>query len=253
MKAEEFFKLVLEQVFCVDEIQIKKHFKNFKKRFKHLPNTKNSLNEDIKGKNGSALNTDQVNQYIKELKNNYQINRAEFNNHFLLMQNMRLNLFLQEINQQLDYAKQSFNDYQTLKNNEPLDSEKIFKVIHHFSIHSANVSKLLDKINSDIQKTQLLTSKTDKLDLDLEQIKRLRNHLEHFDERLEAWFHMNWGNPIFDMNIFNESTKGMPDGKFLRVLNIEKDIFYILDEKYELNLLFELIITLKKTLKKMIF
>jgi hypothetical protein len=252
MKTEEFFRIVLGQVFDVDKQQIGKHFKEFKRNFAKLPITIESLQNDVKDQNGNVLSDDQINQYIEELRINAQEYGAEFLKPLFFCMHAWLDLFRNEIKLQLDFAKESFNDYQKLKRNNPIDSKQIFKAIHHFSIHAANICKLLDKTKSKVDNpaAQLLSPLSGKLDFDLKALRQLRNHLEHFEERLDAWHYLNWGKPILDMNIFNKSTKGIRVGECLRVLDIENDEFYILGEKFELKLLFQLITRIEKTFRE---
>lgn len=252
MKTEIFFRLALERVYNVEKKQIDKHFKEFKRSFAKLPNALESLQDEVVDPNGNALNEDQINQYIEDLKIDTQEYSVEFLKSFFLYLHSWLDLFLNDIRLQLDYAKDSFNEYQILKNNNPKDSKKIFNAIHHFSIHAANICKLLDKIKSKVNNpvAKLLSPLSDKLDFDLKSLRQLRNHLEHFEERLDAWHYLNWGKPIIDMNIFNKSTKGMRVDECLRVLDIESDNFYVLGEKFELDLLFQLIIKIEETFKE---
>jgi hypothetical protein len=87
------------------------------------------------------------------------------------------------------------------------------------------------------------------MDFDLLPLRKLRNHLEHFEERLDARHYLNWGKPILDMIIINQSTKGIRADECLRVLDIQNDKIFILGEEFELNLLFDLITRIEETFK----
>ena len=68
----------------------------------------------------------------------------------------------------------------------------------------------------------------------------LRNHLEHFEERLDAWSYLHIGNPVLDMNIINSSTKDINFKDCLRVLDLEQDVIYILGEQFRLKELYKI-------------
>jgi hypothetical protein len=60
----------------------------------------------------------------------------------------------------------------------------------------------------------------------------LRNHLEHFDERLDMWIDRYDGHAFFDKNIVTGAT-GLPDTAFLRALNGRTFMFH--GESYDLD------------------
>jgi hypothetical protein len=54
--------------------------------------------------------------------------------------------------------------------------------------------------------------------VNLKACRRLRNHLEHFDERLDLWIERYDGHAFFDRNIVT-GAKGFPTKMFLRALD----------------------------------
>ena len=240
MKAEDFFRLSLEQLFDIDKSEIDKYFKEFKRNFCKLQIVLDSLKSEVKDRNGEVLDKQVIYQDIEQQKNNVQKLSPELLNSFFYWMYSWFDLFLHEIELQLNYAKVSYDEYLMQKNNKILDSKKVFRTIHHFSIHIANISKLIDKVKTPTNslKAQLLSPIVDKIDLDLVPLRSIRNHLEHFEERLDAWHYLNWGKPILDMNVFNGSTKGLNVNECLRVLDFDNDKIYILGEEFDLNLLF---------------
>jgi hypothetical protein len=249
MKAEDSFKLSLNQIFGIDKSTIDKYFKEFKKNFRNQPIVLDSLAKEIKDRDGNILDLATINQDVEELENNFKYSNPQFYKFFASWMHSWLDLFLNEIELQLDFAKESYNEYQTQKNKVSSDSKQLFRAIHHFSIHAANISKLIDKVIKPVNsiKAMLLSSTIDHLDADLSPLRKLRNHLEHFEERLDAWHYLHSGQPILDMNIINSSTKGLRVDECLRIMDIENDIIYILGEKFELNILYDLICKIENT------
>ena len=251
MKAEDFFRLSMDQLFEVDKSTVDRYFKKFKKEFSKLPIVVNSLQNEVTDRDGNVLDINDINQDIKKIKNHFQNLTPEFLYSSFYWLSSWLDLFLHEIDLQVDFAKESFTEYQEQKKCKPLDTKRTFKNIHHFSIHVANISKLLEKLKmpANSLRSQLLSPLVEKIDLDLLSLRALRNHLEHFEERLESWHYLHSGKPLLDMNIISSSTKGLNIKNCLRVLDFEKDIIYILGEKFDLKNLFEAVVRIEKILK----
>jgi len=243
MKAEDFFRLALERIFDIDKSTLDKYFKDFKRDFKTQPNVLNSLQADVIDRNGNVIDSYIINQDIEKLKYDILSSNPEYIKYLFESVDSWLNLFVHEIQLQLDFAKESFNEYLSLKYNIPLNSKKIFKEIHHFSIHVGIISRLVDKAKTPTNSMRSLVFSMiiDDTDIDLFSMRKLRNHLEHFEERLDAWHYLNGGKPILDLNIFCSTTKGIVINECLRVLDIENDNIYILGEKFELNYLANLV------------
>ena len=94
-----------------------------------------------------------------------------------------------------------------------------------------------------------LANRVDVSGIDLKPIRRLRNHMEHFDERLDMWVANYDGHPFFDMNIVT-GAKGFPAKAFLRAL--DGDTFKFHGEDYPLNLLRQMVEDLRIRLDSVI-
>ncbi len=130
---------------------------------------------------------------------------------------------------QLDFAKKCFAEFEAAR--DVGDISRVFFNLHHFIVHVANVDKLLDpKPGSD--RAALLTGRVDLSGIDLKPFRRLRNHLEHFDERLDSWVKNYDGHAFFDMNLIT-GAKGFPAKAFLRAL--DGDVFKFHGEDYPLT------------------
>ena len=97
----------------------------------------------------------------------------------------------------------------------------VFFNFHHFIVHVANVDKLLDP-KPGTERARMLAEHIDLSGVDLKPFRRLRNHLEHFDERLDMWVANYDGHAFFDMNIVT-GAKGFPTKAFLCAL--DGDVF----------------------------
>ncbi|HEY3854312.1 MAG TPA: hypothetical protein VGO67_07980 [Verrucomicrobiae bacterium] len=143
------------------------------------------------------------------------------------MDNWRI--YIREALTQLEFAKRSFTEFQNARASG--DAPSVFYNLHHFILHVANVDKLLDpKPNS--PRASLLAAHANLSEVDLKSFRRLRNHLEHFDERLDKWVADFDRNAFFDMNIIT-GAKGFPTKAFLRAL--DGDVFKFYGEDYPLH------------------
>ena len=141
--------------------------------------------------------------------------------------------YVREAIHQLEYAKHSYAEFKKAEHLN--DTFSVFYNIHHFIIHITNVNKLFDpKVSA--SREAVLKGKVDLADLDLKLIRRLRNHLEHFDERLDTWIKNHDGHAFFDNNIIT-GAKGFPEKVFLRAL--DGDVFKFYGEAFPLTPIFE--------------
>jgi|GEM_PF-1188204 len=234
MRTEDFFKSTMEQILGLDRSEIDKYFKQFRRNFKNVPSVLASLDEKIYDQEGTQLKTKDIDQEIDILKYHLENNKPILQDLLASFILRRIQLFTEEIKLQIEFVKQSFSEYENEneneKNKEPINTKKIFQHIHHFSVHVANTCKLYDKL-IDFMPIQF----NDDSEIDSSLTKELRNHLEHFEERLEAWIYLHIGKPYLDMNIINSSTKGIKLEDCLRVLEVDKDLFHILGESYSIQ------------------
>ena len=138
-------------------------------------------------------------------------------------------IYLGEIQTQMTFAKRAFEEY--LRALAVSDVPSVFYHAHHFLIHATNIDKLID-IDASSFKGQYLASVFSGKTIDLKQFRRLRNHLEHFDERLDPWVKNFSDHAFFDMNIIT-GTKGFPTKAFLRAM--DGYIFRFHGEDYDLQ------------------
>lgn len=143
-------------------------------------------------------------------------------------------IYIEEIKHQIQYAKKCFDSYKKARQNNEISL--IFFYVHHFVVHVANVDKLLTPAKSTSLRAKLLSEHFDMTSINLKDFRRLRNHLEHFDERLDNWILNYEGYTFFDMNLV-DGTKGFPEKAFLRAM--DGDIFKFHGESYDLAQMFE--------------
>lgn len=230
MRIEDFFKLCMEQLLGLERTKTNKYFNKFRNNFKNIPSVLESLDKTITDTNGAPLTTREINKYVEILSQHFKTHDPIVKNVSHEVYINKVKLFIKEIKLQIEFLKQSYSEYENEKTTDSIDTKKIFLHIHHFSAHVANVCKLYDKL-----KDFLFLPSHDDSDVDTTLTKELRNHLEHFDESLDAWNYLHFGNPLLDMNIINSSTKGIKLENCLRVLDVDEDTFHILGESYSIN------------------
>ena len=138
-------------------------------------------------------------------------------------------IYLGEIETQVAFSIRAFDEF--LRALDGKDTFSIFYHVHHFLVHSANIDKLLN-VERTPKRKEALASMFNGRDINLKPFRRLRNHLEHFDERLDAWVNDHDGSPFFDMNVIT-GTKGFPPKAFLRAIDGHTLRFY--GEAYDLD------------------
>lgn len=137
--------------------------------------------------------------------------------------------YIQEAIAQAEYALLSYSLYEIALSTSNI--KQIFYHLHHFILHSTNIDKLLFPHQNEFRQSVLKDVLID-IDLDIKYIRKLRNHLEHFDERLDRWVQNYNGQAFFDCNLIT-GIKGFPDKDFLRVL--DGNIYKFYGENFDLN------------------
>lgn len=141
-------------------------------------------------------------------------------------------IYLQEAGTQIEFAKRAYAAFQSAETSNAVVD--VFLHLHHFVVYATNIDKILDtKPGSD--RHSILSGRIDLSGIDLKPFRRLRNHLEHFDERLDRWVKEYDGHALFDMNIVT-GTKGFPKKAFLRAL--DGDTFKFYGEDYNMTELY---------------
>lgn len=156
-------------------------------------------------------------------------------------------IYLVEIKHQIHYAKMCFHNYQ--KARQENDIPMIFFYVHHFVVHAANVNKLLypNPKKTNHPRKKILEKHFDLTNIDFKDFRDLRNHLEHFDERLDEWVSNYEGSAFFDMNLV-DGTKGFPEKAFLRAM--DGDTFKFYGESYDLSKLITQLLEIEKQIPK---
>jgi hypothetical protein len=149
-------------------------------------------------------------------------------------------IYIREAAKQIYYAKMCFAAYKQARREGNI--ALIFFHVHHFVVHVANVDKVLDP-KSNNPRIQVLRGCLDLTSVDLKALRRLRNHLEHFDERLDDWVAHYEGRPFFDMNLV-DGTRGFPEEAFLRAM--DGDVFKFYGESYDIAELFTQLLEIEK-------
>ncbi len=149
----------------------------------------------------------------------------------------RSEVYRKEVKIQIEFAKRAYQEL--LRARDGNDTAGVFYHGHHFLIHAINIGKIIhvkpDSFRSSYVKDLVKNSKAD-----LKWFRSLRNHLEHFDERLDIWIKDHEGSAFFDMNIITNA-KGFPKKAFLRALDGDEFRFY--GEAYNLA---ELLLEIEK-------
>ncbi len=151
-------------------------------------------------------------------------------------------IYVQEARTQIDFAERSWVAFLDAEKRSSV--EEIFLSLQHFLGHAAIVHRILCPRESS-KREQVLSSRLDLCGIDIEPFRKLRNHLEHFDERLDKWVAKYQGEPFFDMNIVTE-TRGFPKVAFLRAL--DGHIYKFHGEDYDLEQLHRALLTIRQRL-----
>lgn len=128
-----------------------------------------------------------------------------------------------------EYALRCCADFEISKATD--DTSGVFFSLHHLLVHIANVDKVLSP-RSGSERAALLVGRIDISGVDLKPFRRLRNHLGHFDERLDKWVADCDDHPFFDRNIVT-GARGFPAKSYLRAL--DGNVFKFYGEDYPLE------------------
>ena len=154
----------------------------------------------------------------------------------------RWKVYTREAHTQIEFAECSWAAFEVAEKGDAV--LEIFLHLQHFLSHAAMVDKILDSKEGS-KRSQILKSHVDLTGVDLKPFRRLRNHLEHFDERLDKWVAEYDGHPFFDMNLVT-GTKGFPEKAFLRALDSHTYKFH--GESYDLDELYKTLLVIKQRL-----
>lgn len=130
--------------------------------------------------------------------------------------------YIREAVSQAGYALFSYDEYK--KAYVGGDTKLVFYHLHHFVLHVTNVDKVLFPSKNKFR-NKILKNIQEVINIDLKEIRKLRNHLEHFDERLDKYVKNYKGQAFFDNNIVT-GTKGFPKDDYLRAVDGDTYKFY---------------------------
>lgn len=128
-------------------------------------------------------------------------------------------IFLDEIKQQCKFAFIALSDIDSALKIH--DNYRFWYSLHSFLTTSGNISKILWPIEKKYDQRGLkLRQLLNISETSLLQQRALRNHFEHFDERLEAWANISVNKIIIDMNIssgpISKNVRGFSLESYLR-------------------------------------
>ncbi|NJE47332.1 hypothetical protein E3E35_07955 [Thermococcus sp. GR7] len=166
----------------------------------------------------------------------------------MIVEKQLLRMYIYELHLQARFAQYAYNQMIRslcgLLNLSPQDDSalketlrlEVFYNAHSFLTHVANISKILAPDKGRKRKEILEELGLLEKELEIHKARRLRNHLEHYDERLEKWFGESKAHNYADMNIMPRSAiVGIDPKDFLRNLDPETLHFMFQAEDYDLQ------------------
>lgn len=170
-----------------------------------------------------------------------------------------LRLYVSEIKLQCEFAMYAYEKMlEAIKRGDVFNS---FFHAHAFLDHVANVSKIIwpkspDGSLRDPDRTRAILNALGIKELQPAEFKiiekrTLRNHLEHFDDRLRDWYEESKRHNFVDMNIIPKSAiRGIEPVDFFRNIDPNTLIFYFQGKEYNLNEICQKIVKLRELAKK---
>ena len=188
------------------------------------------------------------------------------------MDDFILNIFITEIEHQAKFALLAFDQVETTITNITKPEQYpvfglnaiVFRNLHSFLTHSANISKLLWPVGSNENKSlELPDDNPEKVRvlraINLRNIlqlskshyqlqnRKLRNHLEHYDERLDDWAKSSKNhNIVIDFIGSYDSVIGIEQTDRMRWYDPRTRMFYFRGEKFDLENIHSEVIELMK-------
>ena len=156
----------------------------------------------------------------------------------------RWRIYIREALGEVTFALRCWSDFRDAEERTP--AADVFFHLHHFILHATNVDKILSP-KPGTRRSEILRDHVDLGVIDLKACRRLRNHLEHFDERLDNWVERYDGHAFFDRNVVTGAT-GFPEQAFLRALDGHTFKFH--GESYDLDALRDTLEKLAEALER---
>lgn len=151
-------------------------------------------------------------------------------------------VYVQEAMTQAVFAKRSYAAFRDAESLEAIVD--IFFHLHHFVAHATSIEHILSP-QPGTDRAAVLAGRIDLSGVDFKPFRRLRNHLEHFDERLDRWVAEYDDHAFFDMNVVT-GARGFPRKAFLRAL--DGDVFKFYGEDYNMRELYAAILEIERRL-----
>ena len=151
-------------------------------------------------------------------------------------------IHVQEAMTQVHFAKRSYAAFREAESRKAVVD--IFFHLHHFVGHATSVERILDA-QPGIVRRAILAGHIDLSGVEFTPFRRLRNHLEHFDERVDRWIAENDGHTFFDMNVVTGTIRFL-NKAFLRALDGE--VFKFHGEDYDMQQLHTLVLEIERRL-----
>lgn len=155
----------------------------------------------------------------------------------------KTDFYIQEAIVQAEYALMAYSEYE--KAMLAADTKLVFYHLHHFVLHVTNIDKLLFPKSNNFR-FEMLKGIQGRIQIEASSIRKLRNHLEHFDERLDGYVKSYTGQAFFDCNIIT-GCNGFPEKDFLRAIDGKTYKFY--GENFDLTEIHSYLAPLIKSLK----
>ena len=162
-----------------------------------------------------------------------------------------LNIYLNEISIQKNFALKSYDDFLCVLNSNKPPIECLYH-IHHFLVHTSNIIKILfPKNNAKNPNNAFVQQRAQSIkgnlaivdsDFDINEI-GIRNDFEHYDTRIDFWVQNSKRHNYCDINIITDGAIGGIDIKdMFRNLDPQTKILTFCGKQYNLEYLKEFLI-----------
>jgi hypothetical protein len=167
-------------------------------------------------------------------------------------------LFVMEIKNQCIFAKIAYNDFR--RSLESNDMDRIWYSIQGFLVAVANISKMLwsTKVKYPNRGEDLRKSLSVDNNSPLNS-RKVRNHFEHFDDRLETWYEESPTHRYIDRSIASgiNFVGGSAPIDYIRNFDNDRSVLTFRGEEYEIipviNAVEELLQSTEKELNRLFF
>ncbi|MDW0180132.1 MAG: hypothetical protein QOA14_01510 [Nitrososphaeraceae archaeon] len=157
--------------------------------------------------------------------------------------------FLYELKNQCNFAIQGYNDFVSAYNNR--SSDRMWSSLELFLIAAAKISIIFwtsdpkyakrgEELRKHLSVNDTVAFKT----------RAPRNHLEHFDERLDDWYVSYSHHNLMDRVVFPETTFATGNFDYLRAFFTRRFVFRFLNNEYEIKPISDSIVELLSKVDK---